>query len=63
MVHFVKMTVHLLLANDIPGCNYQWIGPNQFKSNEQNPILKQLKTEDSGTYSVSSNYFGCLRLS
>ena len=50
----------LLLANDIPGCNYQWIGPNQFKSNEQNPILKQLKTEDSGTYTVSSNYFGCL---
>lgn len=35
------------------GNSYHWDGPNNYISNEQNPILKSVKIEDGGIYKVS----------
>lgn len=48
-----------LFASDIPGVTYQWIGPNGFVSNDQNPVLDSVTTSNQGTYSVSVIQDGC----
>ncbi len=39
-----------LLASD--GVSHQWVGPNNFSSDEQNPIIKNLQLGNAGTFTV-----------
>ncbi|MCL2596150.1 MAG: hypothetical protein FWD66_00495 [Paludibacter sp.] len=36
-----------------PGAVYNWTGPNGFTSNEQNPVIPNVTTANSGTYSLT----------
>jgi len=48
----------MLSATNVSGATYKWTGPN-FSSNTQNPLLKDILSSGSGTYSVSSIVNGC----
>nr|WP_294936999.1 gliding motility-associated C-terminal domain-containing protein [uncultured Flavobacterium sp.] len=48
-----------LFASDIPGVTYQWMGPNGFLSNDQNPIVDNITTVNQGVYSVQAIQNGC----
>ena len=48
----------MLSASNVSGATYKWTGPN-FISTDQNPMLKDLLSSGSGTYSVSSIVNGC----
>lgn len=41
-----------LYASTIPGVTYEWVGPNGFSSNVQNPIINGVSSINNGTYSV-----------
>ena len=41
------------------GDSYQWIGPNNYTSTDQNPIILNATTAMSGTYSVTVKLNGC----
>jgi hypothetical protein len=41
--------------------SYTWSGPNNFSSNQQNPVITNPNVTNSGTYTVSvTNNFGCV---
>ena len=40
----------MLFADTIPNAKYNWSGPNGFTSTQQNPILKKVKSNQSGKY-------------
>lgn len=42
------------------GTSYSWTGPNNFKSSQQNPVLSQISSRESGVYQVTvTNSNGC----
>lgn len=43
----------------IPNVSYTWSGPNGFTSNEQNPIIDQVVSSNSGVYTVKVIKNGC----
>ncbi|MFZ4706236.1 MAG: hypothetical protein ACOYMF_09555, partial [Bacteroidales bacterium] len=43
----------ILLTSDIAGATYAWTGPGSFTSTDQNPIIPNSTTANSGTYSVT----------
>lgn len=48
-----------LFATTIEDAVYQWVGPNGFSSNEQNPIIESISSANNGTYTVSIETNGC----
>jgi len=49
----------LLAASDVPGGSFYWTGPNGFTSTLQNPVIPNVTTAASGTYSVTVTVDGC----
>lgn len=49
-----------LMASTIPGASYNWVGPNGFTSNQQNPLLTNLQTIQSGFYDVVARIGNCV---
>jgi gliding motility-associated-like protein len=39
--------------------SYQWLGPNGFTSNEQNPLIENISLSQNGIYTVSASDNGC----
>jgi hypothetical protein len=52
----------LLRANFIPGARYQWTGPANFNSAEQNPIIPNAQTIHRGRYTVQVFLGACASL-
>jgi beta-glucanase (GH16 family) len=48
-----------LTASTVTGATYNWIGPNGFSSNVQNPAIASATTNASGSYSVTATVGGC----
>ena len=48
-----------LRATDVPGSTFLWNGPNEFTSEEQNPLLGNLEVHQSGSYQVVATFSGC----
>lgn len=48
-----------LQTSTFPGVTYQWFGPANFFSGQQNPILNNVAVNQSGTYYVTANFSGC----
>jgi len=48
-----------LSADDLPGANYEWTGPNDYFSEDQFPVILNSTSQDSGTYSVIGIISGC----
>ncbi len=48
-----------LHASTIPGATYEWVGPNNFYSTQQNPLRTNVSYADSGDYYVISKLNGC----
>jgi gliding motility-associated-like protein len=48
-----------LTASTIAGAVYSWTGPNGFTSSLQNPVINNVTTAASGTYSVAVTVSGC----
>ncbi|MCB0696178.1 MAG: hypothetical protein KDC07_02360, partial [Chitinophagaceae bacterium] len=49
----------LLTASTVTGATYSWTGPASFASGQQNPVLLNVATSATGTYSVVSVINGC----
>jgi gliding motility-associated-like protein len=47
------------LVDDIPGATFQWTGPNNFSSNNQNIIIHNASQENAGDYIVKATLYGC----
>jgi gliding motility-associated-like protein len=50
----------LLSTITLSNASYSWTGPNGFTSNEQNPIITNSDTTDSGTYSLTVTVLSCV---
>ena len=51
----------LLSANDpVPNLIYNWIGPNGFTSDQQNPRIPNVAMADSGEYTLTISHLNCL---
>lgn len=48
-----------LTVQDVPGATYLWIGPNNFKSNIQNPLLNNASALATGYYIIQDSISGC----
>lgn len=48
-----------LYATTVSNASYEWTGPNGFTSNDQNPIINPISSQNNGTYSVKSLANGC----
>jgi len=48
-----------LTATDLPGAEYEWLGPNGYRNFEQFPILENTLPAMSGTYAVTGTISGC----
>ena len=46
-------------AFDLPGARYEWVGPNNYFSEEQFPTINQASPEQAGVYSVVGIISGC----
>lgn len=40
----------MLFATEVPGAQYEWRGPGNFISNEQNPVIEEFSQVNSGRY-------------
>ncbi|OSZ79098.1 hypothetical protein CAP35_12855 [Chitinophagaceae bacterium IBVUCB1] len=49
-----------LTVQDIHGASYLWIGPNNFKTNIQNPQLPFVTTMGNGYYIIQDSISGCV---
>lgn len=49
-----------LFATTIPNAIYNWSGPNNFSSNEQNPIINPVTVANNGVYTVNITQNGCV---
>ncbi|HEY9176783.1 MAG TPA: hypothetical protein VIN07_03790, partial [Flavipsychrobacter sp.] len=53
-------TLYLSANNTTPsGATYSWTGPNNFTSNQQNPVLPSTTSAASGSYIVTADRLGC----
>jgi endoglucanase len=52
-------TLNLTAANAGSGASYQWNGPNNFTSTNQNPVIASVTTAASGQYTLTINLAGC----
>ncbi len=53
-------TLYLTASNTTPsGATYSWTGPNNFTSNQQNPVLPSTTSAASGSYIVTADRLGC----
>lgn len=48
-----------LFATDVDRARYEWLGPSDYSSEEQNPIITNVTPDKSGTYSVVGIVSGC----
>jgi gliding motility-associated-like protein len=48
-----------LMATDLPGANYEWVGPVGFVSEQQAPVIKLANKNMSGEYSAIGIVSGC----
>ena len=48
-----------LTASTVTGATYNWNGPNNFTSNQQNPNRANMQFGDTGIYSVTTSMNGC----
>ncbi|MCS6905083.1 MAG: T9SS type A sorting domain-containing protein, partial [Bacteroidia bacterium] len=48
-----------LTATSIAGASYRWYGPNGFTSNQNNPVLWNVQSHQSGIYSVVASIGNC----
>ena len=48
-----------LVASLIPGASYNWTGPNNFSSSNQNPVITNAGAVNAGTYTVTASANGC----
>ncbi len=48
-----------LRAFDRIGSKYLWIGPDSFSSEEEFPVLKNIRLSQSGVYQVTGYFYGC----
>jgi hypothetical protein len=48
-----------LTASTITGASYNWTGPNNFTSNDQNPVITNFSATNAGNYSVTATVSGC----
>lgn len=48
-----------LQVNDIPDAVFEWTGPNDFSSNNQNIIIPNASEANTGTYTVTATLNGC----
>jgi hypothetical protein len=48
-----------LFASPIPGATYVWTGPGGYSSNQQNPVITNAGTAQSGVYSVTAYLGAC----
>jgi hypothetical protein len=48
-----------LIASNIVGATYSWIGPNGFTSSQQNPIVSNFQAVNQGVYKVIAIVNGC----
>lgn len=48
-----------LTAEEVPGATYQWTGPDNFTSAEQNPLIAVAGMAAGGTYQVTVTLNGC----
>jgi gliding motility-associated-like protein len=46
-------------VSDIKDATYLWQGPDNFRSEEQSPIIKDIQLEMKGKYTVVGSYFDC----
>ena len=53
-------SLHLYIDDAPEGVSYEWSGPNNFTSTEQNPIIDDVTKLNSGIYSVKYEYKGNL---
>jgi hypothetical protein len=49
----------LLTASTLTGATYQWTGPLNFSSTEQNPVINNVTVAHAGTYAVTVTVNGC----
>jgi hypothetical protein len=49
-----------LTATLVAGATYVWLGPNNFTSNDQNPVIPNAAAVNGGIYSVRVNLNGCI---
>lgn len=48
-----------LTASTITGASYNWTGPNNFTSTDQNPVINNFSVANAGNYSVTATVSGC----
>lgn len=48
-----------LMVTDVEGATFEWTGPNEFTSTEQNPIIDAATEADAGDYTVVVTIDGC----
>jgi len=48
-----------LTASTVGGSTYAWTGPNSYSSTSQNPLIANITTAGTGTYSVTAIENGC----
>ncbi len=48
-----------LFASFNAGATYAWVGPNNFTSNLQNPVINTVSAVNAGTYTVTAQVQGC----
>ena len=51
--------LNLLSSSATAGVNYIWSGPNNFTSNQQNPVISPAPVNGSGNYTVVAELNGC----
>ena len=49
----------VLSAPSVAGATYSWVGPNNFTSADQNPVVARVSQASAGTYSVVVTLDGC----
>ncbi|MEI9960331.1 MAG: immunoglobulin domain-containing protein [Limisphaerales bacterium] len=54
---YAGMTLYLT-ASTIPGATYNWTGPNDFASTNQNPFIVNAGENASGAYNVTATADG-----
>src|SRR5690606_4985600 len=51
--------MQLNVAVNISGVTFSWTGPDTFSSNQQNPVVNNIKTSGSGFYKVTASRITC----